>query len=66
MYVRSRKVKKLSRRLTPGDSYVYVASAVADLGRHGQVGTAAHFAQTGHVDHFATRHVESRRRDCGI
>ena len=62
----SRVVNLFSRRLTPGDSYVYVASAITNLGRHGLAGTAAYFAQAGHVDHFATRHVESGRRDCGI
>jgi len=33
----TRVVKKLRRPLTLGDSYVYVAWADADLGRHGQV-----------------------------
>ena len=61
-----RGVKKLSRPLTLGDSYVYVASADTDLGRRGQAGTAANLAQTGHADHFVARHVESGRRYCGI
>ena len=64
--ITARVVNLFSRRLTLGDLYVYVASANTNLGRHGLASTAAYFAQAGHVDHFATRHVESGRRDCGI
>ena len=45
----TRGVKKLSRPLTLGDSYVYVASTDTDLGRRGRAGTAVSFAQAGHV-----------------
>jgi len=61
-----RRVKKLNRPLTLEDSYVYVASADTDLGRHGQAGAAAGFAQAGHVDLFAARHVELGRGSAGL
>ena len=63
---RGRGIKKLSRPLTLGDSYVYVASADTDLGRLGRAGTAVSFAQAGHADYFVARHLELGRRCCGI